>query len=142
MRFRRPDSKVEALREISIFHTMDGRQLEQVARHVDEVAFRPGERIATAGEWGRELFVLVDGVARVERDGTLVAHLGEGDVIGEIALIDQGTRTADVVAETACTAFVMHTSAFSTLVRESPAFAERVMQALASRLRAAGETPA
>jgi cyclic nucleotide-binding protein len=61
-----------------------------------------GALLAEQGEPGDELFLLLDGVLSVWVDGTLVAELGPGAVVGERALLENGRRTATLHAVTNC----------------------------------------
>jgi CRP-like cAMP-binding protein len=63
---------------------------------------RPGETLVTQGDPGDELFLLFDGVLEVERDGELVAQVGPGAILGEMALLKGGRRTATLRASTRC----------------------------------------
>lgn len=139
MLFRRTDTKLDALREVSLFRSFSDKDLQQVAQRVDEVSLPEGTVIARQDDTAQEMFVLIDGKARVERNGREIARVGPGDVVGEIALIDAGPRTADVVMEEDGRAYVMHARQFADLLRESPDFAQRIMSALAARLRVADD---
>lgn len=59
-----------------------------------------GAVLAHQGEPGDTLYLLLDGVLEVERDGTLLTELGPGAVLGERALLEGGTRTATLTAAT------------------------------------------
>jgi Cyclic nucleotide-binding domain len=63
---------------------------------------RPGELLVTQGDQGAEAFLLFDGVIAVEIDGERVAEVGPGAVLGEMALVGGGTRTASLRAVTPC----------------------------------------
>jgi hypothetical protein len=63
---------------------------------------RAGEVLAVQGEAGDELFLLFDGMLAVEADGELVAEVGPGAVLGEMAMLSGGRRTATLRASTAC----------------------------------------
>jgi CRP-like cAMP-binding protein len=62
----------------------------------------PGDVLVTQGDAGDDVFLLFDGILRVERDGDLVAEVGPGAVLGEIAALGGGPRTASLVAVTRC----------------------------------------
>ncbi len=62
-----------------------------------------GDRLTVQGERSEELFVLLDGLMRVEVDGTVLAELGPGAVVGERAILEGGRRTATLTAATAST---------------------------------------
>ncbi len=69
-----------------------------------------GAVLCRQGEPGAELYLLLDGVVSVDVDGTAVAELGPGAVIGERALLEAGERTATVTATTAVKAVVVPAS--------------------------------
>jgi hypothetical protein len=63
---------------------------------------RAGEALVTQGDAGDELFLLFDGVLAVEQDGRQVAEVGPGAILGEMALLEGGRRTATLRAVTRC----------------------------------------
>ena len=63
---------------------------------------RAGRTLVEQGERGEELFLLFDGVLRVEVDGKPVAEVGPGAILGEMALLSEGRRAATLRAVTPC----------------------------------------
>ena len=63
---------------------------------------KAGAVIAAEGEPGDELYLVLDGVIRAEVDGRRLAEYGPGSLHGERAILEGGTRTATLVAVTAC----------------------------------------
>ncbi len=61
-----------------------------------------GEVLVRQGEPGADVYLLLDGVLRVERDGERLAEYGPGAMLGERAHLEGGTRTSTLVAVTAC----------------------------------------
>jgi CRP-like cAMP-binding protein len=61
-----------------------------------------GTVLAEQGQPGREIYLLLDGVIAVSVDGTQLAELGPGAVLGERAVLEQGLRTATLRAATDC----------------------------------------
>jgi hypothetical protein len=61
-----------------------------------------GEALVEQGQAGDELFLLFDGVLAVEQDGRQVAEVGPGAILGEMALLEGGRRTATLRAMTRC----------------------------------------
>jgi hypothetical protein len=57
-----------------------------------------GVRAVTAGEPGSSMFLLLEGSVKVESEGREIARLNPGDIFGEIALVNPGPRSADVIA--------------------------------------------
>jgi hypothetical protein len=73
-----------------------------------------GELLMRQGDLGREIALLLDGVARVVVDGRDVAELGPGAIIGERATLESGCRTATLVAVTACKIALVGPDRFDT----------------------------
>ena len=71
-----------------------------------------GTPLVSQGEAGEELFLLFDGVLEVEVDGTPVATLGPGSIVGERALLEAGRRVATLRAVTPCRVFVLSRDQF------------------------------
>jgi hypothetical protein len=63
---------------------------------------RPGDTLVGQGEPGFELYLVLDGVIRVDRDGAQLAEYGPGALLGERAHLEAGVRTSTLVAVTAC----------------------------------------
>jgi Cyclic nucleotide-binding domain len=63
---------------------------------------RKGATLVTQGDPGHELYLLFDGLLAVEIDGVTVSELGPGAVVGELALLAGGRRTATLRAVTGC----------------------------------------
>jgi CRP/FNR family cyclic AMP-dependent transcriptional regulator len=128
-------SHLDQLASVSLFSACSKKELEAGARATDEVTVPAGRTLCEEGSAGREAFVLVEGTASVQINGTPVATLGPGSCVGELALLDHGPRTATVVAETDLTALVIGVREFSAILDEVPPIAHKLLQALASRIR-------
>ena len=87
----------------------------------------------SAGRFGYEFFVIKDGKAEVIRDNQQIAELGPGDFFGEMALLGDTVRNADVVTSTPMTAMVMTDAAFRALARKMPEVAEEIRAACRRR---------
>jgi len=61
-----------------------------------------GSLLAEQGQPGQEIFLLLDGVIAVSVDGTQLAELGPGAILGERAVLEHGLRTATLRAATDC----------------------------------------
>ena len=135
MLLRRKTDKIDMLKRIPLFRDLNQRQLDQIARHADEIDCKADRILMRQGEMGNEVLVIVDGRARVERDGKVIAHAEAGDVVGEISLIDGKPRTASVIAETPCTLLTIHRRSFSPLLETVPGLAQKLLTTLCERLR-------
>jgi CRP/FNR family cyclic AMP-dependent transcriptional regulator len=137
-RHRRSD-KVDLLRKIPLFSGLSQRCLHAIAKCADEVELRKGAVLAKQGRQGLEAMIIVDGRARVERDGKVIAELGAGDVVGELAVIDGKPRTATVIAETPMALLVVHRRDFVSLLDAIPGLQRNLLVKLCERLRQADE---
>jgi CRP/FNR family transcriptional regulator, cyclic AMP receptor protein len=105
----------------------------------DAVEIEPGHSLFREGEPGDTMFVVLDGAVDVLHGGNVVETIGEGGLIGELALIDTGPRSASAVAATACRIVRVDKKEFTYLVQEHPTFALQVMAVMAERLRRAND---
>ena len=129
------DGKIEALRSVSLFSNLRQRELEQVAQLADEVDVPAGHVLMREGEPANQMFVIASGGARVERGGRELARLGPGSVLGEMALIAEGPRTATATATEPTHLFVLAHREFHSLLESVPAVRDCVLDEVARRLR-------
>src|SRR5690242_16307430 len=87
------------LAEVPLFDGLSKRQLRRIAKLARTRRFAPGSTMVRAGDPGRSFYVVLDGKAKVNRAGGRSRRLGAGDYFGEMALLDDAPRSADVVAE-------------------------------------------
>jgi CRP-like cAMP-binding protein len=128
---------VELVQGVPLFAGLNRRELQDLANTMKERTFRPGAQIATEGQTGIGFFVIAEGTAQVTQGGEERAMLGPGDHFGEIALIDDGLRTASVTADTELKAYGLTSWEFRPLVEENASIAWKLLQTMAKRLRAA-----
>jgi CRP-like cAMP-binding protein len=134
---RRRDAFLDHLAQVPLFSACSKKDLGLVARRVDEVRVPAGKILVSEGETGHEFFVIVDGRARVTRQGKRVATLGPGQAFGELALLDKHPRNATVIAETDMDLVVLGQREFAGIIDEVPGFARKLLAGMASRLREA-----
>ena len=108
-----------------------------LARATEETrAFKAGQVIFNAGDAGTEFFVVKTGKVAVRQGNRTLQTLGEGEIFGEMALIDSEPRSAAVVAETDCLVVPIGEKQFLFMSSEAPFFGLSVMRVLVQRLRA------
>ena len=128
---------IDLLQRVPLFHDLDRTEVERIARSFKERKFDAGDTIASEGAGGVGFFVIGDGRAKVSVHGEDRATLGPGDYFGEVALIDEGARSATVTAETDVMAYGMTPWDFRPLVETNAEIAWKLLQTMAKRLRAA-----
>jgi CRP-like cAMP-binding protein len=128
---------VELLQKIPLFSDLEGRELQTLAQSFKERTFEAGHNVATEGSGGVGFFVIGEGEAAVTVHGEERATLGPGQYFGEVALIDEGARSATIVAKTDLTCYGITAWEFRPLVESNGQIAWKLLQTLARRLREA-----
>jgi CRP/FNR family cyclic AMP-dependent transcriptional regulator len=134
------EAPVELLQRVPLFADFERRDLERLARSFRERTFAAGSTIASEGKGGAGFFVIEQGEATVSVHGADRGKLGPGDYFGEIALIDDGSRSATVTAATELRCYGLTAWEFRPLVEGNAAIAWKLLETMAKRLRAAQQT--
>jgi CRP-like cAMP-binding protein len=129
----------EHLAAVPLFATCSKRDRSIIARHTEEVELPAGTTIISEGDPGDAFYVLVDGRATITRRGRLLQRAMPGSWFGELALLDAAPRNATVVADTEVRLAVLGARIFAVLLKEMPNMSDKLMRALARRLREADE---
>ena len=129
----------------SIFSGLSIQDWSDIAGRAVQVSFAKGKEILSQGEAGDNLLILTEGTARVSMltaggREIVLAYAEPGAVLGEIALLDGGERTASVIATSAGAALQLGRNALRDFAASHPDFAWSLMQQLARRLRTADQT--
>ena len=131
----RTGARYAALRALPMFAALPDAALRRIDAQMTEIEVPPGTVLARQHEFGREAFIIVEGRAAIIMDDTIVSSAAAGDLIGEVALLDSGPRTATVTALTAMRLYVLDPSQFQALFDE-PQTSRWIAAHLARRLRA------
>jgi len=129
------DEKIDLLRTVPLFAGLDEGGLERVSTLADIIDLPADRVLMKQGDQGSEMFILVSGSARVDRDGQSLGERGPGEVLGEIALLDGGPRTATVTLDEPSRLLVVARREFQVLMDEFPEIRLCVLEAVAHRLR-------
>ena len=124
------------LQQLELFASCTSKELRRLAGLLDETTVAAGTVLTTEGDLGSQAFVLLSGSAEARHGERVVATLGAGDLVGEMALLDRaGARSATVVTTTPAEVLVMDPRAFETVMSQFPSVARNVATTLAKRLR-------
>jgi CRP-like cAMP-binding protein len=142
--------KIDILRRTDIFYDLSAAQLEMLASICEERVVKLGDIVFEENNQGDEMFVIARGVMEILVDPSIVggpgakkrgsmpvtiATLRSGQTFGEIALVDQGLRTASArCAETETQLLGIHRSKFIKLCDTYPEMGYRVMRNIAADL--------
>lgn len=132
----------DLLKDVNLFSRLPERLLDELAAELKPRALPAGAVLFNQGEPGEELIVVQDGqVAIFSPDADNPAHgqairvFQPGEVLGEMALIDQKPRSVSARAEEPSTILALHGDDFRRLLRASPELAQAVMGGLNDRIR-------
>jgi CRP-like cAMP-binding protein len=103
-------------------------------------SYKAGDVIFKAGDLAKEMFVIKQGSVTINLGGRVITRLGEGELFGEMALVERLGRSATAIAETDSVIVPITEKQFLVMVRAAPNFALAIMQTLAQRLRAINAT--
>ena len=136
----KPDDIVNFLVTIPLFHGLNNKQLKQLAKRFVPRNYETGKPIVTQGKGGEGMFVIISGRAEAiveSSDGTKnkVNEFVSRDFFGEVAMLDDGPRTASVIATEPTECLVLTRSDFIALMKNDAEMAIEVTVALAKRLR-------
>lgn len=137
---------METIRSIPLFHYLSYKELVQIVNVTGKRVVPEGQWLIQEGDDGDELFVIMRGEYAVERGDQEIARLGPGRHFGEMALIDDGPRSASVRCVSPGTLLTVRRSDFYDLLRKDPTLAVKLLwnfiQTLSTRLREAPYPPA
>ena len=134
---RIPMGPTHVLDQVPFFTGLSQGDVEHIAGMFKQRTFPAGETITKEGVGAAAFFVIDSGVATVSVNGKQVATLSRGDYFGEIALIDEGARSATVTASTDVVCLGLTFWEFRPLVQHNVTIAWNLLQTLAKRLRTA-----
>ena len=130
-----------ALTHVPLFHNLDSRRLQSLAKRVVQREFPAGVNIVTQGDGGVGLFIITSGQAEAVRENadgskTVVNTFGPNDYFGEMALLDEGSRTASVVTTAPTQCLVLASWDFTALLKSDVDMAIEILSEMAKRFRA------
>jgi len=122
------------LAKVSIFSGLKRKQLDAVIGASKERSYKAGAAVVDAGSSGVGFFMVMEGKLEVRKKGNVLARLGRGDYFGEMALLTNSPRIADVVAVAPTKCLVLSIWSFSSLVKGDPEIALSLTRTMAKRL--------
>lgn len=130
-----------AISSVAFFSALDKKQLKALAEGGRERRFNEGDKIVSEGDMGIGFYLILDGKVEVRKGAKVLANLSKGQFFGEMSLIDEERRSADVVAVQPTKCFLLTPWVFTALVKKHPEIAMGMLKELAKRLRTAQSAP-
>ena len=128
------------LRTVPIFQEIDQNSLIEVSKITTERSYPKGSMIILEEEYGDKLFIIQSGtvkITRVNDEGkeVILALLGSSEIFGEMAILDGESRSANVLAQEACSLFVISREDFINILKKNFKISFALMSELAKKLR-------
>jgi CRP/FNR family transcriptional regulator len=135
---------VAALRKTTLFGGLDDGALSDLAGRTVQRRYRKGNVIFVQGEAGERCFVIASGAVKISayhQDGreAVLAVLGPGDVVGELALFEQSPRSADATALEDAVLISLDAKSLNDAIHAHPGIAVALLGTLGTRLRQTNE---
>ena len=129
----------EFLKRVTWFEDLDAKSLEAIEKAAIEQSYKPGQEVVRQGDTGVGAFIIRSGKVEIiqERDGTQtkIATLGPGEVIGEMALLDEFPRSATARAIEPTTVIGIQRWHFLGILQSHPQLALALLPILSRRIR-------
>jgi CRP-like cAMP-binding protein len=136
----RQQARADELARVPMFARCSKRELKRLATEAHVERIDPGDVLVSQGAPSRELYVVLAGSAAIRRDGEVVDRVTTADVVGELGLLTDAPRNADVVATSALEVLSLDRAGLQRAVEEVPGIGWTLLTTVAERLHRA-ETP-
>ena len=123
------------LKGLPLFEGMSAEQLLPVADAAKRVAVGASAVLFRQGDEGRDLYILLKGEAVAVRAGVEISHYGPGDLVGELAFLEESRHPVSVLLRSEAELIHFARDDFRELCDLFPALAQNVIRVLSRRLR-------
>jgi CRP/FNR family transcriptional regulator/voltage-gated potassium channel len=126
---------LKQLGQVPLFRQLSEKEREGLLKTAKQQRFAGGETIVREGEVGIAFYLILKGQVEVRRAGKALARLGAGQFFGEMALLADYPRSADVAALEETTCLLLTRWDLRALLQSHPEMAFKMLEELARRLR-------
>ena len=127
--------KTLLLKSVNLFKNIPGDILSKIAQIAEEVEIGFDEKLFEQGEHGDSLYIIINGKISVTQNERSITILGEGDCIGEMALLDQEPRSAGALAIVDSILLKIDQEGFFELMSTNPEIMKQIVMILTQRVR-------
>jgi CRP/FNR family cyclic AMP-dependent transcriptional regulator len=133
----------DALAHVELFTGLEKKDIQLLAGACRERKYSAGSKLIKQGDVGVGLYVITDGTVQITKEvdpdkpELVLGTVGPGNVLGEMSLLDDLPRSANVTAVSDVTALLLPVWEFRTTLRNHPDIALRLLSTLSRRLRKA-----
>ncbi len=126
---------------VPFFSSLNAKDKKRLLAQGKEISYKAGSTIVAEGTTGVGFFLILEGKAEVRKKGKLLATLSKGQFFGEMSLIDDLPRSADVIALQPTKCWAITSWSFASLIKVRPELALGMLKEVVKRLRAAQSSP-
>ena len=130
---RSTDPKYAVLRSLLLLDDVSRRRLRALASSVDEIDVPEGTTLIEEGKLNRHAYVIVSGSLSVQHDGTRVARVGPGEIVGERSALTHDPANATVIADAPASALVFEHRVLLGLTADVPTLGSRLHRLVDNR---------
>ena len=135
---------VDFLRGVNLFSGLEENYLKKIAEYCVPRSYKNGETIISQGDPGVGLFIIVSGKVKIVKElirgeKLEIASHGPGDFVGEMAVLDNATRSASVIAVDDTECLVITAWDFKARMKAHPEIALELLPVLVRRFRESSE---
>lgn len=131
--------KVSFLQGTTIFKNVPEAVLASLAQVVEVVELPTSNQFISEGELAGEMYIIVEGAVRVQKNGKEIAEMKAGDVVGELAIFDHEPRSADVVTSEPTVLLQLDRDILREVMADRPEISNGIIQTLSQRIREQGQ---
>ena len=119
--------KIKLISNIPVFIGCPHECLKDISTHLEQIYSSPGDLIIKIGDLGEEMFIIAHGVVDVILEsGERVASLQDGQIFGEIALLKEAKRTANIQSQSYCDLYKLTKKSFNEIIKRYPSLLENI----------------
>ena len=127
--------KTMLLKTVDLFQDIPGELLSQISQISKASDYEKGEVIFNEGDYGDSMFIVIEGEVSIQKNGKSIALLDKGSSLGEMALLDNETRSADATAKKDSVLLKINQDVFYELMESNADIMKQIIKLLTSRIR-------
>lgn len=136
-------SIINIIKSSPLFFELFDEEIDEIIQDCNVLSIDAGEPIVKEGDEGDEIFLILNGGADVMKGDICLAHLKKGDLFGEMVLLDERTRSADIVSNTYTDVLILSYDVIFGYFQKKPKIFSililNLCRLLAKRLKGSGE---
>ena len=127
--------KAMILKSVDLFASIPSQELIRVAQIAEEEEYQPDTSLCKEGDFGDCMYIIANGKVKVHKGDRTLVELEKGAFVGDMALLDQEPRSADLTISAETTLLKISQDAFYELMSSNFEIMNGILKIISSRLR-------